>query len=456
MLSAMASQIAAWTGGSLHGADVRVSGVASDSRQLPAGSLFIALRGEHHDAHDFVAAAAAAGASAALVDHVLPAAITQVVVADVGQALADLATAWRGQYQGMVIGITGSSGKTTVKSLLGAILQRHGRCHVTSGNFNNEIGLPLSVLAMPQDSEYAVLEMGAGQPGDIASLVRIAQPQYALITNIGAAHLERMGSVEGVAETKGALYSMLPADGVAIINADDAFAAYFRGLAGSRRSLDFSVGSKANVTARLDAQPHSGRFVLVTADAEFAVQLPLRGRHNVANALAAAAVAIALDVPLATIKAGLEAAPAVAGRSIRHARGNGALLIDDTYNANPASFAAAIAMLAAERGDSVLVMGDMRELGSDGERLHAEVGALAKHSGIHRLHAVGELSRAAVDAFGAGARHYPDQAALIRALEEELRATPTILIKGSRGSAMDRVVAALLHGGRTEGDHHAA
>lgn len=456
MLNAMASQIATWTGGTLHGADVRVSGVASDSRQVPADSLFIALRGEHHDAHDFVAAAAVAGASAALVDRLMPAALPQVVVADVGQALADLATAWRGQCTGKVIGITGSSGKTTVKALLGAILERHGRCHLTRGNFNNEIGLPLTVLAMPDDSEYAVLEMGAGQPGDIASLARIAQPQLGLVTNIGAAHLERMGSVEGVAETKGALYSALPADGVAIINADDAFADYFRGLAGNRRVIDFSIGNKANVVARLGAQPHSGSFVLVTAEAEFTIKLPLRGRHNVANALAAAAIAIALDVPLATIKAGLESAPAVAGRSIRHTCANGALLIDDTYNANPDSFAAAIAMLAAERGDTVLVMGDMRELGSDAERLHAEVGSLAKHSGIHRLHAVGDLSRVAVDAFGGDARHYPDQAALIAALQGELRGTPILLIKGSRGSAMDRVVAALLHGERIEGDHHAA
>jgi UDP-N-acetylmuramoyl-tripeptide--D-alanyl-D-alanine ligase len=298
--------------------------------------------------------------------------------------------------------------------------------------------------------------MGAGKPGDIDYLARIALPEVGLVNNVAPAHLERLGSERGVAETKGAIYSALPATGIAVINADDAYADYFASLAGARRVVRFGIDAEANVTAVIDGTHASRTFRLRTPIGDTDVALAQPGRHNVMNALAAASIAIALDVPLATIRAGLEAAPAVAGRLVRRTHASGATLIDDSYNANPGSFAAAIATLAAEPAETVLVMGDMAELGADAERLHANTGALAKSSGIARLHAVGKLSRAAADAFGEGAAHYADQNALIDALRRELRAGVIVLVKGSRSSAMDRVVAALVDVGDNGGERHAA
>lgn len=354
--------------------------------------------------------------------------------------------------RGKTIGITGSNGKTTVKTLTAAILTRHGRTHVNAGNLNNEIGVPLTLLSMPESTQYAVIEMGAGKPGDIAYLARIARPDIGLVNNVAPAHLERLGSERGVAETKGAIYAWLPPDGTAIINADDAYAGYFAELASPRRIVRFGLEARADVTAELDVR---NGFTLKTPAGTTPVTLGQPGRHNVMNALAAASIAFALDVPLATIRAGLEAAPAVAGRLARRKHASGAVLIDDSYNANPGSFAAAIATLANEPGQTILVMGDMAELGADAERLHAHIGALAKASGIQHLHAVGRLSRAAIDAFGSGATHHADQAALISALRSELRAGVTALIKGSRSSAMDRVVSALIDDGNG-GERHAA
>ncbi len=445
MLNLRLADIARWTGGRLHGADVTIGAVSTDTRVLAAGALFVALSGERHDAHAFADTARDAGAAALLVSRELPLALPQVVVADTLVALGDIARALRAQASARVVGITGSNGKTTVKTLLASILERHGRTHVNPGNLNNEIGLPLTLCAMPADSEYAVLEMGAGKPGDIAYLARIARPDVALVNNVAAAHLERMGSLQGVAETKGAIYRALPPEGVAVINADDAFAEYFAVLASPRRIVRFGLLRRADIGATIDPDAGAqGRFRLLAPNGAVEIALPLPGRHNIMNALAASALAIALGVPLATIKAGLEAAPNVAGRLLRRTHGSGAVVIDDSYNANPGSFAAAIATLAAEPGERVLVMGDMAELGSDAERLHADVGALAKRNGIQRLRAVGALSRAAVAAFDGGALHYPDQATLLDALRAELRAGVTMLVKGSRSSAMDKVVAGLL------------
>lgn len=439
------ADVARWSGGRLRGADALVGSVSIDTRTLAAGALFIALKGERVDGHEFVAAAARAGAAAALVERELPLDLPQVVVADAQHALGEVARAVRLQRRARVVGITGSNGKTTVKTLVASILSRHGRTHVNAGNFNNELGLPLTLLAMPEDCEYAVLEMGAGKPGDIDYLARIARPDVALVNNVAAAHLERMGSLQGVAETKGAIYRALPADGVAVINADDAFADYFGVLAGLRRTLRYGLLRRADVGATTDPEGRfDGRFRLLAPHGGIEVALPLPGRHNVMNALAAASIALALGVPLATVKAGLEGAGGVSGRLARHVHASGAVVVDDSYNANPGSFAAAIAVLAAEAGESVLVMGDMGELGADAEKLHADVGALAHRAGIRRLHAVGRLSRAAVAAFGAGATYHADQAALVQALRAELRAGVVMLVKGSRSSAMERVVHALL------------
>jgi UDP-N-acetylmuramoyl-tripeptide--D-alanyl-D-alanine ligase len=445
------TDIASWVGGRLHGAGGFIDGVSTDTRTITPGALFVALKGERYDAHDFVGTAHERGATAALVDHLVDVDMSQVVVADTLAALGELARAVRSQRDAHVIGITGSNGKTTVKTLTASILARHGRTHVNVGNLNNEIGVPLTLLAMPERTQYAVIEMGAGKPGDIAYLARMARPDIGLVNNVAPAHLERLGSERGVAETKGAIYSALPENGIAVINADDTHADYFAELAGARRIVRFGVEAEANVRAELDAHG----FMLRTPAGYTSIALAQPGRHNVMNALAAAAIATALDVPLVTIRAGLEAAPAVAGRLVRRKHASGAMLIDDSYNANPGSFAAAIATLAAEPGETILVMGDMAELGADAERLHADTGALAKQSGIRRLHAVGRLSRAAAEAFGTGATHYADQPALIASLRGDLRGGVVVLIKGSRSSAMDRVVSALLDDGNG-GERHAA
>ncbi|HLI16870.1 MAG TPA: UDP-N-acetylmuramoyl-tripeptide--D-alanyl-D-alanine ligase, partial [Rhodanobacteraceae bacterium] len=335
MLNLRLKEIAVWTRGVLQGADEEVRGVSTDSRTLQSGELFVALVGEQHDGHEHVAEAAARGAAGAVVSHRVEADLPQIVVADTLHALGDLASAVRAQRDVTVIGITGSNGKTSVKALTARILARHGKTHANSGSFNNEIGVPLTLLAMPEDTRYAVLEMGAGKPGDIAYLGAIARPRIGLVNNIGPAHLERMHTLEGIAETKGAMYQALPADGVAVINAGDAFAMYFAGLAGSRRTLRFALDAPADVTATdISLHPDASRFVLRTPAGEAAVRLPLPGRHNVANAAAAAALAIAADVPLDTIVAGLETAEAVGGRLLRRESPQGWVLFDDSYNAN--------------------------------------------------------------------------------------------------------------------------
>ncbi|MGN6740206.1 UDP-N-acetylmuramoyl-tripeptide--D-alanyl-D-alanine ligase [Dyella sp.] len=449
--------IAMWTRGTLIGADSVVQGVAIDTRRLKAGDMFVALPGERVDGHDYAAEAAARGAVAAMVTRKLDLAIPQVLVNDTAAALGDLASAVRAQRDVRVVGITGSNGKTTVKTLTAAILARHGRTHVNAGNYNNELGLPLTLLAMPQDAQFAVLEMGAGKPGDIAYLAAIARPDVGVITCIAPAHLERMGSLEGVAETKGALYQALPADGVAIINADDAFAPFFAGLAGSRRLLRYALEQPADVTADILEQRVDGsRFVLKTPQGNSEVTLPLAGRHNVANALAATAIALALDVPLATIVAGLEQVDGVAGRLKVEAMPGGWTLIDDSYNANPGSVTAAIDTLALASGERMLVLGDMAELGANARVLHADIGAHAKARGIDWLLAVGPLSAAAVEAFGDGATHFDSKDALVVALQPRLHAGVTCLVKGSRSAGMDQVASALRPQTDRGGAPHAA
>jgi UDP-N-acetylmuramoyl-tripeptide--D-alanyl-D-alanine ligase len=460
MLSLMLSDIALWTRGTLRGTDALADGVFTDTRRPQAGALFVALKGENFDGHAFLMQARAAGAAAALVERPAAVDLPQVVVADTVLALGDLASAVRAPRHARVVSITGSNGKTTVKTLLASILALHGRTHVNAGNLNNEIGLPLSLLAMPQDADYAVLEMGAGKPGDIAYLAAIARPEIGLVNNIAPAHLERMGTLEGIAETKGALYTSLPTHGVAVINADDAFAGTFAAMAGTRRIVRFGITSIADVRGEVIEAGEKTRFAMRMPGGRCEIALPLSGRHNVMNALAAAAAAYALDVPMAVIRQGLESAPSVKGRLQRHSMADGWILIDDSYNANPGSSEAAIDTLAAEQGDRWLVLGDMRELGPSARELHAQVGTLARRRGIGRLFTVGALAKAAADAFGSGAAHFADQQTLTAALIADVHAGVHMLVKGSRGSAMDNVVRALLAcspGGANGGDkRHAA
>ncbi len=452
------SRIAAWTGGRVHGADATVDAVSIDTRTLVADGdhapLFVALKGERFDGHDHAAAAVVAGARALMVARQLPeVAAPQLVVADTERALGDFAGAMQRSRATRIAAVTGSNGKTSVKTMLLPILQRmaalEGReAYANPGNRNNEIGLPLAVIDAPEDAAYAVYEMGAGKPGDIAYLTAIARPDAALVNNIAPAHLERMGSLLGVADTKAAIYDALPPDGVAVINADDAFAPYFAERAHGRRLLRFGLEASADVTARdIAADADGSRFLLATPAGEVAVAIALPGRHNVRNALAAASLALGLGASLEAIRDGLAAVRPVAGRLVRHALRGGATLVDDSYNANPGSLNAAIDLLASGGRPGWLVLGDMRELGEDAEALHAEAGRRAKAAGIARLYALGSLSAATVAAFGEGAMHFDDHAALAAALRADLAgAAPVVLVKGSRGSAMDRIVKALLEG----------
>ena len=454
------SLLAHWAGGELQGDDVVVDTMANDTRSLMPGSLYVALRGDRFDGHDFAYDAAMRNAGALMVEHAVQVELPQIIVADTQLALANIACSLQRDRSARVLAITGSNGKTSVKTLTQSILQNAGNSYFNPGNRNNEIGLPLAVIDAPDDADFAIYEMGAGKPGDIAYLTDIVTPDVALVNNVASAHLERMGSLMGVAETKGAIYSALPAGGTAVINADDAFAEYFAGLAADRRILRFGLEASADITARdIGASAEGSQFVLVTPQGEVAVSLPLPGRHNVLNALAAASLALACGVALTTIAEGLANSKPVPGRQVSRTLPNGAVLIDDSYNANPGSLAAAIDMLAAAGGEAWLVLGDMRELGAEGEALHADVGRRAKSAGIRRLYTLGPLSAAAALAFGEGARSFESHAVLVDALRIDLRqaAQPQALrclVKGSRGSAMDRIVTALLSTG--EGASHAA
>lgn len=448
MLTARLSELGVWTAGRIHGADTQIHGVGQDTRSLRPGMLYVAIRGERLDGHDFLAQAVDAGAAAALVAQADPAiALPQLIVADPLRALGELARRHRSRMPATVVGITGSNGKTTVKTLAASILAQAGACLANPGNRNNEVGLPLAVLELSHEHRYAVFEMGAGQPGDIAYLAAIAAPQIGLVNNIAPAHLERMGSLDGVAQTKGALYEALPAEGFAIVNADDAYAEFFMRRISARSVLRFGLGADADVRAENIELGEPSRFRLLTPVGDGEVRLLLPGLHNVANALAAAAIGCALALPFDALRAGLEAAPAVAGRLRVLRQEAGYALIDDTYNANPASVSAAIDTLVGLDGEPWLVLGDMAELGADGERLHAQIGERARAAGVARLFTVGILSQAASTAFGAGARHFEQREDLVAALRKALVPGVVCLIKGSRSAGMEQVLAPLAKGG---------
>jgi UDP-N-acetylmuramoyl-tripeptide--D-alanyl-D-alanine ligase len=451
------SQLAHWCEGRLLGDDWTVDAVSIDSRVAMAkDTLFIALRGENFDAHDFAAQAEANGAAAMLVSRRVDVKVAQILCADTQEALGEIAAGMQHGRPAVVVALTGSNGKTSVKTLVHGILARAGRCYVNPGNRNNEIGLPLAVLDAPEDAQFAVYEMGAGKHGDIAYLASIAPPQVALVNNVAPAHLERMGSLLGVAETKGAIYEALPDDGVGVVNADDAFAPYFMDRLSGRRVFRFGIENDADVRAEhVGGDADSSRFRLHTPAGSEDIVLPLPGRHNVMNALAASALALGAGAPFAAIVEGLRHAEPVKGRQVPMRLRNGAVLIDDSYNANPGSVAAAIAALAQSGAEAWLVLGDMAELGEGTEALHAGIGHQARAGGIAKLWTVGPLAALASRAFGEGGRAFADRDALVAALREGLRPGVRCLIKGSRSSAMDKVVKALLEAD-AEGTGHAA
>jgi UDP-N-acetylmuramoyl-tripeptide--D-alanyl-D-alanine ligase len=446
-IRARLTQAAAWLGAERNGADVEFHGVSTDTRALAPGVLFIALRGPRFDGHDYAAAAGAAGAVALLVEHAVDSPLPQLIVRDTRLALGRLAAAWRLHCNTPLAAITGSNGKTTVKEMSRAILAQTGAVLATEGNLNNDIGVPLTLLRLTPQQRHAVIEMGANNPGEIAYLSDLAQPDAAVITNAGPAHLAGFGSLEGVARAKGEIYSGLRENGVAVINADDPFADLWRGMAGTQRQLCFGMAPEAIVTARWQAEGGGSRLWLQTPAGEAELLLPLPGRHNVMNALAASALALALEVELGAICRGLEGMQGVAGRLAPRRAFNGARLIDDSYNANPASMRAAIDVLAAYPAPRILVLGDMGELGDAALQLHRETGAYARAAGIDALYVTGPLSTATAEGFGSGAEHFADCAALAAALRRVLTANMTVLVKGSRSARMERVVDALQEGG---------
>ena len=444
------AEAAAALGARTSGGDALFTGVSSDSRSVGAGELFVALRGERFDGHDFLRAAAAAKAAATMVDtsyrgeYPVPA----LVVHDTRRSLGDLARYWRARFAPALVAITGSNGKTTVKEMLAAILREHANdaaVLATRGNLNNDIGLPLTLLRLRHAHRWCAIELGMNHKGEIAYLAGIARPTVALVNNAQREHLEFMRSVEEVAAENGSVYDALPADGVAVINADDPHADAFRGRAGKRRKVEFGLKAGA-VTGRYELAPLSSEIRLRTPAGEAHVTLAIPGLHNVRNALAATACAVAVDIPVKTIGEGLGAFRPYTGRLQVKKAASGATVIDDSYNANPDSVRAAIDILAAAPAPTALVLGDMGEVGEKGPQFHREVGEYAREKGVSQLFALGEATRDTVAAFGHGGRHFASVEELVPQI-----AASTILVKGSRFMKMERVVAALT--GMKEGGH---
>ena len=370
-----------------------------------------------------------------------------IVVPDVRLGFGRLAAWWRSLFTVPLVAITGSNGKTTVKEMLAAILRVHAgedAVLATRGNLNNDIGVPTMLLELEPRHRFAVIELGMNHLGEIAYLSRIARPSVALINNAGTAHIGEVGSVEAIARAKGEIFGGLDSSGVAIINADDASADYWRSVANDRRIVDFGLTRHALVSARYELSGAGSLVTLRTPDGEFPVTLQVPGLHNVKNALAAATAAFVLGIAPENIAAGLHSHAAIAGRLVYRPLNSGDVVIDDSYNANPESAQAALSVLGASRGQKILVLGDMGELGDTASSLHAELGGFARRAGVDRLYGLGALSAEAVRAFGEGGSHFSDLAELLQTLRSALDGSTTVLVKGSRFMRMERVVNALI------------
>lgn len=432
--------------GPLH-SDLTFTGITTDSRQINPGMVFAALPGETFDGHDYIKQAEECGAVAVLVCREVETTLPVLLVADVLTALGQLAADWRQQCPAKVVGITGSNGKTTVKEMIASILRQKGAVLATDGNFNNELGLPLTVFRLDTSDDYAILEMGASNPGDIAYLAGLARPDIGVITNVGPAHLQGFISIEGVAQSKGELYASLPTEGTAIINAAEPWVDLWQSVNKAGTISYFNGDGNVNDGGHIHARQTDDEVVICTPVGEYELQLALPGHHNLANAMAATAVCLALDASLTEIKAGLEAVKPVPGRLSLKQSQSGWTVIDDTYNANPASLYAALQVLAKQSGEPWLVLGDMKELGADSRKMHAELGEAARILGVKRLFALGDASTATVDAFGDGAVHFSSMEELIEYLHKQLRTGVACLVKGSRSMGMEHVVNAISNGG---------
>lgn len=444
------------TGGTAVGGDVSFLSVSTDSRAVQPGQLFVALRGERFDGHEFVSMVAAQGAVAAMVDRTWaathPVPLPLLVVEDTRLGLGRLAAGWRSRFSLPLIGVTGSNGKTTVKEMCAAILRAQARLDgfdpdlavlATQGNLNNDIGMPLMLLRLRGDHRAAVIEMGMNRPGEISYLTHLARPTVAIVNNAQRAHLQGVGSVKEVAREKGAIYEGLSSDGVAVINVDDPFAPYWKSAIGGRRTLSFGLSSTADVTARCTTHGFASDVTLSSPQGEVLFRLRVPGQHNVRNALAAAAACLAAGASLEAVADGLGGYTGTPGRLHLRKGLAGAVVIDDCYNANPDSMRAGIAVLAATPGRKMLVIGDMGEIGDQSFQYHDEIGGYAKSEGVDFLFGLGEMTEVAARNFGEGGHYFTRLDDLLAAVKAEMNADTVVLVKGSRFMKMERVVDAI-------------
>lgn len=443
------SEAARYIGAEYSGQDVSFAAVSSDSRSIARGDLFIALRGASYDAHDYVSQAAERGACAAMIDHPIVADLPTLNVRDTHDGLGDLAAAWRNCFDVPVVAITGSNGKTTVKEMIGAILASRDEVLVTQGNLNNDIGLPLTMLRLQDQHQFAVLEMGANHAGEIAYLSKLARPDIALITNAGAAHLDGFGSVQGVIEAKGEIIDGLGVQGVVVLNAEDAGLSYWKQHAGDHRVVTFGIDTDADVSAVSTAGAGPVRVNSSTGGSA-TLKLALPGRHNLMNALAAIAACELCGVAVQESCAALENMQPVSGRLQLREAASGLRVLDDTYNANPSSLQVALDVLASLSGEHALVLGDMAELGEDALALHEQAGEMARAAGVQYLYTLGDAAAAAAAVFGGTARSYQTKEQLVRDVLQQLQPqTGVVLVKGSRVMQLEEVVEALISGNVT-------
>ena len=437
------SEAAAAINAKVVGVDTTFDSVGADSRKITQGQLFVALKGENFDGRTFAKQAIEQGASAVLVAKESTDAQPALVVEDTLLGLGQLASYWRQKFVIPVAAVTGSNGKTTVKEMLASILRAatsQDEVLATEGNLNNHIGSPMTLLKLRAQHRYAVIEMGMNHTGEISYLTKLAKPTVAVIVNAGSAHIGELGSFEAIAKAKGEIFEGLAEDGIAIINADDVFASMWHGLAAPRKTITFGLKNQADVSATYELQPGASKLAISIPSGTIDVLLPAPGLHNAMNALAATATAVALNIPLEAIKNGLQNYEGAKGRLQYQPGLNGSWVIDDTYNANPMSMKAAVDVLVAQAGEKFLVLGDMGELGDDAAALHAEIGTYAKAAGVNRLYTLGSLSREMSKAFGNASQHYDTPQDLAIDLSKVMKPGVTVLVKGSRFMAMERVV----------------
>ena len=443
-------EIAQSVQGHLSGRDQHISSVSIDTRTLAANDLYIAIKGENFDGHHFINKAEKASASAVLVEDEIKTDLPIIRVKDTRVALAELAATWKSKATVKTIAVTGSNGKTTVKEMIASILAINADVLFTQGNLNNEIGVPLTLLKLDNKHQYAVIEMGANHQGEIKYSCHYTKPDIAIVTNAGSAHIEGFGSLDGVAKAKGEIFQSLNDTGVAIINRDDDYYPLWKGLAENRKVVTFGLNKSANINAQeiiesIEENVFVTRFKLLTIDDEIEIKLKLAGKHNVINALAAAASCLTLSIKPSQIKQGLEKLKPVTGRlePLRSDQGN--LIINDTYNANPASMKVALNVLTQQAKEPWVILGAFGEMGIDSLKIHKEIGELIKSTSVIRLLTIGADAKSASDAFGKGATFFNSQEQLIATLKQELKGEETLLIKGSRTQKLENIVAALIN-----------